>query len=116
MKRKMKSEPHKTIEDRNSASIELMSSANIPKFNWTIDTSTGDIIVQSETMPNSVHLWHATTCTDDRRDFRMINLDSPCECGVAFADHCLNLGILWAAEDLEETFPGKEIILEKDAE
>ena len=96
----------KTIDDRNYASIELMSFLEIPKFNWTINTSNGDITVQSETKPNSVHLWHASTCNDIRRDFRMISLDDPCECGVPFADHCLNLRILWVNEELEETYPG----------
>jgi len=98
--------PVKTIDDRNAASIELMSVAEIPRFNWTIDTTTGDITVQSETKPKSVHLWHASTCNDNRRDFRMLNNDDPCDCGFVVMDQCLNLRILWVAEELEETSPG----------
>merc|ERR1712154_743289 len=30
-----------------------------------------------------------------RRDFRMISLDSPCDCGVSNGDYCLNLVSLW---------------------
>jgi len=95
-----------TIEDRNAASIELMSIAEIPRFNWTIDSINGDITVKSEKKPKSVHLWHASTCNDKRRDFRLINIDDPCECGFIVSDHCVNLRILWVAEELQETFPG----------
>jgi PhoPQ-activated pathogenicity-related protein len=98
----------KTIEDRNAASIELMSAAEIPRFNWTIDTTNGDITVHSETKPKSVHLWHASTCNTGRRDFRMLNNDDPCDCGFTVLDQCLNLRILWVAEELEETSPGKK--------
>ena len=37
-----------TIDDRNLYTQEIMSVANIPKFNWTIDPENGDIIVNSE--------------------------------------------------------------------
>ena len=96
----------KTIEDRNAASVELMSVAEIPRFNWTIDTTNGDITVQSEIKPKSVHLWHASTCNTARRDFRMLNNDDPCDCGVVVLNQCLNLAIFWVAEELEETSPG----------
>jgi len=96
----------KTIEERNTASVELMSVAHIPRFNWTIDSTTGDITVQSDTVPKSVHLWRATTCNDARRDFRLVNNDDPCDCGLAVMDYCINLSILWSSLQLEETSPG----------
>jgi len=96
----------KTIDERNAASIELMTISQIPHFNWTIDTTTGDITVQSDKRPKSVRLWHARTCNDKRRDYRMINNDDPCDCGLTVEDHCLNLRILWVPEELEETSPG----------
>ena len=37
-----------TINERNLYTQEIMSVANIPKFNWTIDQENGDIIVNSE--------------------------------------------------------------------
>jgi len=98
--------PVTTIEDRNAASVELMAVSEIPRFNWTIDSNNGDITVQSEKKPKSVHLWHASTCNDERRDFRMLNNDDPCDCGVVALNQCLNLRILWVAEELEETSPG----------
>jgi len=96
----------RNIEERNKVSSELMSLASIPKFNWTIDELTGDITVQSEEKPLSVHLWHASTCNTERRDFRMFNNDDPCECGIMTSRGCLNLRIGWASEELEETSPG----------
>ena len=83
-----------SIEDRNTASVELMSVAAIPRFNWTIDSYNEDIIVHSETKPKSVHLWHASTCNDKRRDFRLLNLDDPCTCGMEVMDLCLNVRII----------------------
>ena len=108
-KYKGKRPPVKTIEDRNAASVELMSIAAIPRFNWTIDATNGDITVQSEEKPKSVHLWHASTCNTDRRDFRLTNNDDPCVCGIVAMDRCVNLRIAWAAEELEETEPGNKI-------
>ena len=52
----------KSIEDRNRASVELMSVANVPRFNWTTDPESGDITVMSEVRPVGVHVWHASTC------------------------------------------------------
>merc|ERR1712013_445571 len=98
--------PVTTIEERNDASIELMSVSVIPRFNWTIDEETGDITVQSEKKPKSVHLWHASTCNDERRDFRLTNNDDPCECGIVVQDMCFNLRIGWASQELEESSPG----------
>ena len=38
--------PFKTLDDRNEATMELMSIANVPRFNWTIDPENGDITVR----------------------------------------------------------------------
>ena len=98
----------RTVEERTETSIRLMDAADIPRFNWTIDSETGDITVQSEVAPASVHVWHASTCNTQRRDFRLLNLDEPCECGldVPIQDLCLNSRVLYRAEQLEETSPG----------
>ena len=100
-----------TIEERNAKSLELMDASNVPRFNWTIDSETGDITVKSETTPTAVHMWHATTCNKHRRDFRIANLDDPCTCGIkvdvsGFGELCGNLFVLWTPEVLNETSPG----------
>ena len=77
----------KTIEERNEASLELVEAAAIPRLNWTI-ADNGDIIAQASTKPTKVHMWHATTCNSERRDFRLINLDDPCTCGVKILGQC----------------------------
>ena len=103
----------KTIEERNSRSLDMIQSfSNIPRFNWTIEEKSGDIMVKSNIAPTSVRIWHATTCNRHRRDFRIVNLDDPCTCGIklpeiaGFKGLCSNLFAFWTAEELEETEPG----------
>merc|ERR1739845_60715 len=60
--------PPRTVEERSVMSVKLMEAADIPRFNWSIDSETGDITVQSEVPPLSVHVWHASTCNTERRD------------------------------------------------
>lgn len=98
----------KTIEDRNAKSLQMMDGSGIPRFNWTIDSETGDITVHTETQPTSVHMWHSTTCNEERRDYRILNLDDPCPCGfkVENGTLCSNLGVLWFPKKLTETPPG----------
>ena len=94
-------QPLKSIEDRNMRSIQLMELAKIPKISWTVDEVNGDIIVQSDTKPKAVHVWHANSCgLSARRDFRIVNLDDPCLCGFKVPDEelCANLAVLWSAE------------------
>ena len=50
------------MEERSATSVKLMEAADIPRFNWTIDSESGDISLQSEVEPNSVHVYHASTC------------------------------------------------------
>ena len=97
-----------TIEERNEASLELISVANIPQFYWTIDPESGDITVISDTPPIAVHVWESTTCNDERRDWRTENLDDPCTCGFIEPgeDFCSNLAVLWTSQPLQETSPG----------
>merc|ERR1711997_753018 len=44
-------------------------------------------------------IWHGRSCGKNgktqRRDFRMITLDKPCDCGVPSGEYCLNLRSLW---------------------
>ena len=85
-----------------------MKVADIPRYSWDIDSVTGDIALMSETEPVSVHVYHASTCNDKRRDFRFLNADNPCTCGVFIPSEelCVNQFIFFDAEELEETEPG----------
>ena len=62
----------------------------------------------SESEPVSVHMYHASTCNDQRRDFRFLNKDNPCTCGVFIPGEelCVNQFIFFDAEELTETEPG----------
>ena len=98
----------KTLEDRRDYSMKLMEIAKIPRFSWTIDSDNGDITLESETDPVRVQVWHGSTCNDKRRDFRFINAEDPCECGVAVdsVGLCINQFIFMIGEELQETEPG----------
>jgi hypothetical protein len=51
-------------------------------------------------------MWHATTCNGERRDFRVVNLDNPCTCGIGHEVkgeyYCLNTKALWHKTELTE--------------
>ena len=97
--------PFRTIEERNERSLQLIKQSTIPKVTWSINEDNGEIVVQTDTQPKAVHLWHANTCgLSARRDFRIANKDDPCLCGIgdlsiAGYDHlCGNLAVLWSSE------------------
>ena len=59
--------------------------------------------VNAESPPKAVHLWHANTFWNNRRDFRIASLDKPCLTGpvVSIAGYdnlCSNLYVIWTAE------------------
>lgn len=72
----------------------------IPTYTWEINNSTGEITVVTSAVPKSVHVWHAYTCNSERRDFRVLNIDDPCTCGIAQGDYCLNLKVGWFADKI----------------
>ena len=98
-----------SFDDRTEYSIKLMEAADIPRLRWTIDSDTGDITLESEVDPVSVQVWQGSTCNDQRRDFRFMNVDDPCDCGVAIdsVGLCINQFIFMVGEDLQETEPGE---------
>jgi PhoPQ-activated pathogenicity-related protein len=83
----------------------VLTNKTVPTVDWTIDNATGTITVHVSEEPSAVHVWHATTCNTARRDFRLINIDDPCTCGIAQSGVCVNLKVLWAAEKLEPSAP-----------
>jgi len=100
----------KTVEERNDLSLRLIEAAQVPQYNWTISPSGEEITVMADRDPLRVSLWHATTCSQHanlRRDFRLVNIDDPCECGISIEDlGCVNLAVVWANRELKETEPG----------
>ena len=94
------------ISERSTYMKDLSLYLNIPKFNWTHKAETGDITVTSEEVPERVELWSAVSCNDKRRDWRLANLDDPCECGLWDDGICFNTGSMWQSEVLEETSLG----------
>jgi len=98
-----------TIQERNEASVRLVEAADLPVYNWTISSTGETITVMADRKPTKVTMWHSSTChahANTRKDFRLMNDDSPCTCGVPLLGHCLNLAVLWAPTELEETSPG----------
>jgi hypothetical protein len=108
-----------------------------PEFSWSIDDSSagdtaGDITVQLQPAPvgrtlEAVNMWHATTCNDKRRDFRVLNNgwgeEQTClPCGVPVKGGpkkgglCTNLAIVWSKEALSEVSPGSgKYVAHRDA-
>eukprot|EP00616_Rhizochromulina_sp_CCMP1243_P000825 CAMPEP_0118974190 /NCGR_PEP_ID=MMETSP1173-20130426/11118_1 /TAXON_ID=1034831 /ORGANISM="Rhizochromulina marina cf, Strain CCMP1243" /LENGTH=520 /DNA_ID=CAMNT_0006923899 /DNA_START=41 /DNA_END=1603 /DNA_ORIENTATION=+ len=82
---------------------------NLPQFTWTVDDTNGDIVVtlaEGSPKPDAVHQWSATTCNDQRRDFRLVNIDDPCTCGIGADGSCLNLKVLWSKEEITASEDG----------
>jgi PhoPQ-activated pathogenicity-related protein len=82
----------------------VMNNAEIPQFNWTIESGSGMITLQTSQKPSKATVYSATTNayqTSGRRDFRLIM-------GNTAATHCHSLSIskvclnsiLWTGQDL----------------
>jgi hypothetical protein len=138
----------RSLADRTAASLQLLAAADLPHYNWTISPSGEEITVQADRQPIKVAagslvqcylvqvtMWHSSTChahANTRKDFRLINDDDPCECGIHVpvmvtalyctvvvvavgrggyftggqGGHCLNLAIVWVPWELQESAPG----------
>jgi len=98
-----------SIEERNTESLKLMRAAQVPRYNWSISASGEEITVMADRAPLAVNLWHSSTCmahANKRKDFRLVNYDSPCTCGIQYEHYCVNLAVLWTSIQLKETSPG----------
>ena len=80
---------------------------NIPQFDWSIVSGSGDIVISSELAPTKVELWSAISCNDQRRDWRKANIDEACTCGTLENGICFNEESEYSSEILEETSPGQ---------
>lgn len=83
----------------------VLKQETVPTVTWSIANATGEITVQVSEEPSAVRVWQATTCNTLRRDFRLVNADNPCHCGIAQSGLCVNLKVLWTAQPLAATSP-----------
>jgi PhoPQ-activated pathogenicity-related protein len=82
----------------------------VPEFTWDISTVDGSITATLDGA-GEVHeasMWYAYSCGNNpdgikRRDFRIMNVDQPCECGIAAQGYCANLKSFWTRVILEPT-------------
>lgn len=86
---------------------------NVPKMDWTIDETTGEITVtlNEHGIVNEANLWHAYSCGvnvdgSHRRDFRVAMMDTPCSCGATYEGTCANLKSFWYKTPLNYTMEG----------
>lgn len=80
-----------------------------PVFSWSIENETGIITAEYWGNVSAIHqmsLWHGRSCGEKRRDFRILNLDDPCYCGVTVSngDMCAALEAFWFREDISPNF------------
>ena len=93
--------------------------ATLPNFRQSTDPASGAITVTVEPAAKArlkaVHLWHATTCNGERRDFRVLNSagwgpsGSCTPCGFGAKGICTNLRVLWNVSTLSEQTPGSGV-------
>jgi PhoPQ-activated pathogenicity-related protein len=76
----------------------IFTNQELPNIKWSLDDST--INVETNTEPQKVLLWYAKTCDDQKKDFRILNLNSPCNCGFEYENYCTNLKTLYKKEDI----------------
>lgn len=87
----------------------LLQKTAVPTFTWTIDEVTGEIVATLDSV-GTVHrasMYYAYSCGKNpdgvqRRDFRIMSLDDPCECGQASDGMCFNLKSMWTNQTLVE--------------
>merc|ERR1711988_1374233 len=102
-----------------------MGPEKIPRFSWEISGNGTSIKVQMDAAnirpPTEVSVWHAVTCDNKRRDFRIANkytnVGQPCStCGfgstkLPFGASCVNMKVLWSKTSLSEVAPGTGIYI-----
>ncbi len=85
----------------------ILNDWEIPSLSWEYDDDSGDITVEAHGGEvYSAQMWYATTCNDQRRDFRIASLDDPCECGPVDGDFCVQAESVWHKEILEANSDG----------
>ncbi len=93
----------------------LLKKETVPEFTWDISNTTGEITVTLNHVGKVkvARVWWGYSCGTNkdgtkRRDFRIANADSPCQCGIEAQGMCANLKSFWKHDILEEkTVNGK---------
>jgi PhoPQ-activated pathogenicity-related protein len=86
----------------------LLKDWKVPEFTWDISTETGKITatLDGEGEVHEASMWYAYSCGNNpdgikRRDFRIMHMDTPCECGIGAQGYCINLKSFWTQVVLE---------------
>ena len=89
----------------------LYDNKELPQWDWEISENTGEIVatLNNEGRVHEASMWWAKSCGANpdgtmRRDFRIANMDSPCQCGIfniSYEGGCANLKSMWTREILE---------------
>ena len=90
----------------------LLADRQLPSLRWSQDPVTGDITLTSDRDPVVVEVWSAPSCSQERRDWRVANLDNPCTCGTSDSGVCFNEVSIWTSEPLQETSKGYSTMLD----
>lgn len=88
----------------------LLREDTVPEFTWTISNETGAITATLDDVGDvyEASMWYAYSCGNNpdgkmRRDFRILSMDVPCECGIGYDGYCANVKSFWTREILEPT-------------
>jgi PhoPQ-activated pathogenicity-related protein len=99
----------------------LLDYRAVPTMDWTIDDTTGAITVTLNKVPadtSALHVrkyWANSWNGNLRRDFRLLNLDDPCESPIVSDGTCFNDKVFWRFEDLTPEADGVTYIATHEA-
>jgi len=76
--------------------VLYLESITMPTISWSIYNQSGNISVSYQGNTSQIidaRVWHGRSCGTKRRDFRLINIDDPCLCGVEVSngEYCTNI-------------------------
>ncbi len=87
----------------------ILNDWDIPYITWDFDEASGDVTVYTHGGDvYSAQMWYATSCTNEKRDFRVLSLDDPCTCGGPVVDdeYCPAINAIWVEEPLQPNEDG----------
>jgi len=95
--------------------VYLLKERQVPTFTWDISKTTGEIVVTLDDI-GTVHaatVYYGYSCGNNfedlkalkRRDFRILSMDVPCQCGIGgpVVGYCANLKSFERKAELNET-------------
>lgn len=92
----------------------LLKKETVPTMDWVRNDATGQITLTlgegTDQVDTVTKYYQETGNTNGRRDFRLLNIDDPCLCGVAYEGNCINLEVLnWKTEVVSPTAEDKNV-------